>query len=558
MSEQSRQLSDRMVELAELARSLGEIRTRIRELAGEDLDAIIDPDGQSWLLPKAQGELYRSEADQRAAAELNRAILDSLPAEVAMLDGNGVITSVNGRWREFGRSHGMSDPQYGIGQNYLEICRQGGVSVGQDTEPVASAIEEALNGIDSGFSMEYPCHSPEREQWFRMLVSPLPGPDGGAVVMHIDISDRMLAERAARSSERRFQGIFATIGVGVVVSDAAGRLQEVNPGFTRMMVGSTESLSGMVVDDLVHPDDLQAHKQLMSQVLGGDVEDPVRELRMVRRDNRVIRVRIRMNRLAVEQGNGHLLIMIIEDVTRERELEEQLRRAHRLEAVGQLTGGIAHDFNNLLTVVIGSAEILVEQEGPDQRLGELILSAAERGAELTRRLLAFARRQTLQPVVLDVDQLITDLVPLLRNSVGESVELVFEQDCGRHMIEVDPAQLESSLLNLCLNARDAMPGGGRLVIRTKVTMMDEPEEADVEPLQAGQYVEIQVMDQGEGIAPEHLGRVFEPFFSTKEVGRGTGLGLSMVYGFARQSGGTARIESEPGEGTCVRLLLPVH
>ena len=241
------------------------------------------------------------------------------------------------------------------------------------------------------------------------------------------------------------------------------------------------------------------------------------------------------------------------------ELNERLRRAQRLEAVGQLTGGVAHDFNNLLTVVLGNAELLVElnQANPQQRkLAEMISAAAQRGAELTQRLLAFARKQALVPKVVALNPLVAGMDPLLRRTLGEHIEIELIRAAGLWPTLVDPGQLENALLNLCLNARDAMPGGGRLTLETANARLDADYAAahiDVEP---GPYVMLAVSDTGSGIAPEHLKRVFEPFFTTKATGKGTGLGLSMVYGFVKQSAGHVAIYSEVGQGTTVRLYLP--
>jgi signal transduction histidine kinase len=241
------------------------------------------------------------------------------------------------------------------------------------------------------------------------------------------------------------------------------------------------------------------------------------------------------------------------------ELNDRLRRSQRLEAVGQLTGGVAHDFNNLLTVVLGNAELLVElnRHQPQQRqLAEMIGSAAQRGAALTQRLLAFARKQALDPKSVDLNPLLASLDPLLRRTLGEHIEIELIRAAGLWPALVDQGQLENALLNLCLNARDAMPEGGRLTLETANARLDADYAARNLEVQPGQYVMLAVTDTGQGIAPEHLQRIFEPFFTTKEPGKGTGLGLAMVYGFVKQSGGHVAVYSEPGQGTTVKLYLP--
>jgi signal transduction histidine kinase/ActR/RegA family two-component response regulator len=241
------------------------------------------------------------------------------------------------------------------------------------------------------------------------------------------------------------------------------------------------------------------------------------------------------------------------------QLNSRLQQSQRLEAIGQLTGGVAHDFNNLLTVVMGNAELLAEQaaDGSEQlMLAEMIGSAAERGAALTRHLLAFARKQALMPAAIDANQLVSGLDAMLRRTLGEHIEIELIRGAGLWQALVDPSQLENALLNLCLNARDAMPQGGRLTVETANARLDQDyadRQADVTP---GQYVMLAVSDTGNGIAPDHLAQVFQPFFTTKEKGKGTGLGLAMVYGFVKQSAGHIAIYSELGHGTTVKLYLP--
>jgi signal transduction histidine kinase len=246
--------------------------------------------------------------------------------------------------------------------------------------------------------------------------------------------------------------------------------------------------------------------------------------------------------------------------------EEQLRQAQKMEAIGQLTGGVAHDFNNLLTVILGSLDQIDRQLGalPDpavmarlRRSRNMAEQASQRAATLTARLLAFARRQALDPKPIDANRLVAGMADLLARTLGEQVELEVVTAPGLWTAQADPGQLESALLNLAVNARDAMTGGGRLTVETGNVFLDESYVVEIlEPVPPGQYVMIAVSDTGSGMPPETLERVFEPFFTTKPVGVGTGLGLSQVYGFIRQSGGHVRIYSEVGQGTAVKLYIP--
>ncbi len=252
-------------------------------------------------------------------------------------------------------------------------------------------------------------------------------------------------------------------------------------------------------------------------------------------------------------------VCIVEDVTESKATRRQLEHAQRMEAVGQLTGGLAHDFNNLLAVVIGNLDLLHDQpelQASAKELVDLALKASLGGATLIRQLLAFSRRQALSPKAFDLNALVTSTRELLSRTLGEHIEVVMRLAPDLWPAMADSAQVESALANLAINARDAMPNGGRLTLETANKHLDPP-YADTNPeAQPGDYVMLAVSDTGTGIPPDVLGRVFEPFFTTKEQGKGSGLGLSMVYGFAKQSRGHVKIYSEVGHGTTVRLYLP--
>jgi len=252
-------------------------------------------------------------------------------------------------------------------------------------------------------------------------------------------------------------------------------------------------------------------------------------------------------------------IWTLRDITERRQLESQFRQAQKMEAVGQLTGGISHDFNNLLTVIMGCSEFIAEEVKENARLSkmaQMVIGAAKRGAELTHRMLAFARRQTLQPRPVDINQLLAGMENFLRRTLSADIELHLIQSHTECEATIDPAQLENALLNLCVNARDAMPNGGKLTIEASSTALDADYADQNADVTAGEYVLLAVSDTGCGISQQNLGRVFDPFFTTKEVGKGTGLGLSMVYGFVKQSQGHVKIYSEVGRGTSVKLYLP--
>ena len=256
-------------------------------------------------------------------------------------------------------------------------------------------------------------------------------------------------------------------------------------------------------------------------------------------------------------GGG--FVLTVTDMTKRAQAEGVLREAQKMQAIGQLTGGIAHDFNNLLTVILGNLEFMRSRPDCDEPTKvriERATWAAQRGATLTGQLLAFARKQPLAPAPIDLAATMPDLVPLLRRTLGEHIEVRYVETAGLWPALADPAQLESALLNLALNARDAMPGGGRLTIELANKVLDEDYVRSHAEVTLGDYTMLAVSDTGQGMTQEVVARVFEPFFTTKPDGKGTGLGLAMVFGFVKQSGGHVKIYSEPGHGTTVRLYLP--
>ena len=277
----------------------------------------------------------------------------------------------------------------------------------------------------------------------------------------------------------------------------------------------------------------------------------------MRKDGREVKVELAIT--ALRRGSLYVFNGFVRDLTQQIVIEGQLRQSQKMEAIGNLTGGMAHDFNNLLGIIVGNLDLARERGGSDAELQEMVgeaLDAALRGADLTRRLLAFARRQPLRPVRIDINELVSDTVRLLRRLLGEDIEISLELAEKIWPVTIDPAQLEASLANLATNARDAMPKGGRLIITTANRHLDADYVAVHADAAEGDFVMIEVSDTGTGMSEEIISHIFEPFFTTKEAGKGTGLGLSMVFGFLRQSGGHVNVYSEPGAGTTFRLYLP--
>jgi PAS domain S-box-containing protein len=343
----------------------------------------------------------------------------------------------------------------------------------------------------------------------------------------------------------------------LAVVDEQGGLISLNPAWTQVTGQRSGFRTGACLFDIVHADDLAAMREAFAP--GNEAEDAA---------PRQVEARLR------KAGGGDALVAwrvvklpeagtfyaIGRDVTQERAREEQLRQSQKMEVVGQLTGGIAHDFNNLLTVIVGSLELMQrDQAGMDAKSARRIEAALESGrraASLTHRLLAFARRQPLAPKTLEANRLVTGMSEILHRVLGEHIVLQLLCSAGLWRVKADGHQLESAILNLAVNARDAMANGGHLTIETQNAIFDDDYAARETEVQPGHYVMIAVTDTGTGMTPDVAAQVFEPFFTTKPVGHGTGLGLAQVYGFIKQSQGHVKIYSEPGEGTTVRLYLP--
>lgn len=366
-------------------------------------------------------------------------------------------------------------------------------------------------------------------------------------------------EDMVRRSEARFRRLFSNAATGIGWMSMDLRLLFANRAFCRMLEIDEGRFEAVHYDRLLHADDQAAWQEMLAAMRDGAIAELTLEQRMTAASGKEIWTRTSYAHVDEPDRPGEdSIIFVCQDITEARQSDARSQQARRLEALGKLTGGIAHDFNNLLTVMIGNSEMLERRLFDDARyrpLAEMTREAAERGAELTRRLLAFARRQALAPQVVDSNGLIRELEELLRRSLRENIDLRFFLADGLAPALVDPAQLESVLLNLSINARDAMPDGGKLTIETANVVLDT-ETAELYRVAPGAYVLIAVADTGHGMTAETARQAFDPFFTTKPPGEGTGLGLSMVYGFARQSRGHVSLYSEPGIGTIAKLYLP--
>jgi two-component system, cell cycle sensor histidine kinase and response regulator CckA len=384
---------------------------------------------------------------------------------------------------------------------------------------------------------------------------PFRGRSAELILAH-DVTDQRRSEEALRQSEERFAKAFRSSPLPITISTRAeGRYLDVNDAFLKMMGYSRAEVVGHTSSELKFWLEPEGRAAMIRQLAErGEVTRLEAKIRTQTGDIRLAEISAEL----IELDRNACVLAITHDVTERRRLEEQLRQAQKMEAVGRLAGGIAHDFNNMLSVVIGYADLLQErvESGPARKGLDEIKKAADRAASLTRQLLAFSRRQVLSPRILDLNSIIDNLSKMLRHMIGEDIELVLVPGASLGHVKADPIQVEHAIMNLAVNARDAMPHGGKLIVATTNAELDETKTPHHPSVRSGSYVLLAVSDTGCGMSEETMRHIFEPFYTTKGPGQGTGLGLPMVYGFVNQSGGYVWVYSELGKGTTFKLFLP--
>jgi len=453
------------------------------------------------------------------------------------------------------------------GRSPAELAEDAGLWLAAIHEEDRAAVRAAIPRQTEGrYDVEYRVVRPDGEvRWVAERAFPIRGPDGAVfriAGLARDITEQRRAQEALRLNEERFRLLSEATNDAIWDWDLVTGELWWSDSFAELFDYRTEDIGPTLESwtDRVHPEDRDAALASLTAAAESDATQWSAQYRLIRGDGRPAYVLDRGHILRDTEGRAVRMVGGITDLTERRELEHRLLQSQKMESVGQLAGGIAHDFNNLLTVILGTADFVrdsLPEDHPSAALLDDVRRAGERAANLTRQLLAFSRRQLMRPRLVDLNACVSSLLSLLEPTIGEHITIAFQPAPSLPAVRVDPGQIEQVLVNLVINARDAMPVGGLIAIETREDRLVGREDMGEEQVVPGPYVVIVVSDTGFGMPEAVRARVFEPFFTTKEVGKGTGLGLATVYGIVRQSAGYVQVESEQGEGTTFRVFLPV-
>jgi len=503
----------------------------------------------------------RHELDEvrRAEEALLADLLDNLPVGFFSVDGTGRIVYANDTlcgWLGIGlsdvRDQGLSFAEFVTELVPSEDVRDNGDNGHVTLQPRGGDAFKAFL-LQSGRMSDDGELLYTRSIVVRDLVRKQPPPE--TVVAHPN-DDEDLSDIA-----RRLYWLFDEAPVSIALLDMKANITDCNGAFLKMLGLHRDDVLGHPFSERLAKEDQGEAGGQLSKVMMGIMRAAHLEIRMPAAGGREVTASLYASRMEDATGDVTGLLLHFIDTTEHKHLEVQFAQSQKMQSIGQLAGGIAHDFNNLLTAMIGFSDLLLTRHGPeDPSFNDInqIRQNAVRATSLVRQLLAFSRKQTLEPQVIDAKEKLSDLSEVIGRLIGPTIELNIEHSRDLGAIRVDPTQFDQVILNLAVNARDAMPGGGTLTIRTANLTLDEPTQRGMELVPAGEYVTIDVIDTGEGIRKEDISRIFEPFFSTKEVGEGTGLGLSTVYGIVHQTGGHVFVDSAPGEGAAFTVCLPLH
>jgi two-component system cell cycle sensor histidine kinase/response regulator CckA len=527
--------------LVTAARQGGTYRTEVwlpRIGGGEWMNLSVHPlpgGGMQWTGEDVSA-IRAIEETIRAENELLADFIDFMPVGFYSADTGGRLRFVNQRLAEW-LGHPVGEL---VGKDLVAV-----LGVAPDPEEESAEVTLVGRGGDS----------------FPAIVTQTVFDEGGetftrSVVVRENLPEQQW-QRDLNTAEQRFRWLFADAPVGIALVDPDTTVSVCNPAFANMLAESAAEVAGRPIGDFIHTDDRNAVAEQLSRVLMGASPGAHLPVRLAGGPTE-LSATLYVSPTAEDGAASGLMLHFI-DTTEQKNLEIRFAQSQKMQAMGQLAGGVAHDFNNLLTAMIGFCDLLLQRHGPgDSAFADImqIKQNANRAASLVRQLLAFSRRQTLQPRLFDITDALADISNLLRRLMGESIELVVTHGRDLGLVRVDPGQFDQVVINLAVNARDAMPGGGTLTVATSAVTVEKPFQYGAETMPPGNYVQIEVSDTGTGIAAENLPRIFEPFFSTKAVGAGTGLGLSTVYGILRQTDGFIFVDSAPGDGTTFHIFLP--
>ena len=480
-------------------------------------------------------------------------LLNNLPMMLHCMDGSGRLISANAAWCE---SLGYTAKDI-IGRSFSEFLPM------DSRSKLVTEIYPKYLTTSSYRGGQIQIHRKDGTlATVRVSMTAYRGDKGRlerTVCLLENITEVQVAATSVSSHDHRFKAAFAAAAHGLAVVSPKGHIEVANPSLASMLQRDDLESRQVSFEELLHRDDKPAFLSGMRQLLSGEVPVLQQELRLQTAAGRSVICALSTSLVKNDAGETEQLFVQITDLSEREVVNERLQKAQKMEAIGQLTGGLAHDFNNLLTVIIGNLQLLDGKFGADDKSSRRVseaIDAARKGSDLTKQLLAVARKQELAPQDVEVNDLVKAMGPLLSRTIGETITLKVQTTAGKTQSLIDPSLLENAILNLAINARDAMEKGGMLTIETQTTALDSFYAQKHPEVTPGPYVMIAVSDTGAGMSAELLEKVFQPFFTTKPLGQGTGLGLSMVYGFIKQSGGHISVYSEVGHGTSVKMYLP--
>lgn len=525
-----------------------DLERRVRERTGELLTA-------NEVLRIEIVERMRTEAALRESKELNQAVLSSLQSHIAVLDREGRIIAVNDAWTGFARGQGGAQYLHrtGVGANYLEVCREASGRDDHEAHLALDGIQSVLDGKIPHFLMEYPCHSPTERRWFLMSVTPLLCESGGAVISHANITSRRAAEeKLAEQAALLNQTLEA-----IISCDLEGRILFWNRGAEHIYGWLAEEVQGRNIDKELYRGNFAASDKARAELL--KTGKWTGEVRQFMKSGAEIIFEGHWTLIRDQGGKPKSILIVNYDISERRALEAQFFRAQRMESIGRLASGIAHDLNNVLSpVLMGTQMLQLKLQGAeDQRLLEVMRGNIERGAQMIKQILLFARGVQGERIPLQTKHLISEIVKVVGETFPKSIQVKVAIPNEPRLILGDTTQIHQVLMNLCVNARDAMPKGGILTIRTENVRVDDVYARMYPDARPGDYLLISISDTGEGIPPNIISKIFDPFFTTKEQGRGTGLGLSTVQGIVKNHGGFVNVYSEPGNGAEFKVYFPI-